>query len=120
MEFGSFDPKLSAMMNLSYAGTHLNNGQPDNDTACVTHFDQAGFVMGSSASLFNVCIRCGNHPERRDIDNDVSTFHSKFWTLAEIRSADFREAVHLPYSTCSAASCRRFAPARMTLRIGQV
>ena len=55
MEFGSFDPKLSAMMNLSYAGTHLNNGQPDNDTACVTHFDQAGFIMGSSASLFNVC-----------------------------------------------------------------
>jgi lysophospholipase len=39
-------------MNMSYAGTHLNNGQPDNDTACVTNFDQAGFMMGTSASLF--------------------------------------------------------------------
>jgi lysophospholipase len=42
------------MMNMSYAGTHLNNGQPDNHTACVTNFDQTGFMMGTSASLFNV------------------------------------------------------------------
>lgn len=54
MEWGSWDPVLSAMMNTSYAGTHLNNGLPDNDTACVTNFDQTGFMMGTSASLFNV------------------------------------------------------------------
>jgi len=54
MEFGSFDPQLSAMVNISYAGTHLTNGQPDNDTACTTQFDQTGFIMGTSASLFNV------------------------------------------------------------------
>ncbi|KAI0766492.1 phospholipase B [Irpex lacteus] len=53
MEFGSWDPNLSAMMNLSYAGTHLTDGKPDNDTSCVTAFDQAGFMMGTSASLFN-------------------------------------------------------------------
>jgi lysophospholipase len=53
LEFGSFDPNLSAMMNTAYAGTHLNDSKPDNDTACVTGFDQAGFVMGTSASLFN-------------------------------------------------------------------
>ena len=55
LEFGSWDPNLSAMMNLSYVGTHLKNGVPDNDTACVRAFDQAGFIMGTSASLFNVC-----------------------------------------------------------------
>jgi Lysophospholipase catalytic domain len=54
MEWGSWDPQLSAMMNMSYAGTHLTNGQPDNDTACVTGFDDTGFMMGTSASLFNV------------------------------------------------------------------
>ncbi len=55
LEFGSFDPQLSAMVNISYAGTHLTNGQPDNDTACsTTQFDQTGFIMGTSASLFNV------------------------------------------------------------------
>lgn len=44
------------MVNLTYAGTHFDNGKPPNDTACVTGFDQAGFVMGTSASLFNVRI----------------------------------------------------------------
>ncbi|KAH9963851.1 phospholipase B [Russula dissimulans] len=53
MEFGSWDPNLSSMMNLSYVGTHLTNGQPDNDTACTTFFDQTGFLIGSSATLFN-------------------------------------------------------------------
>jgi lysophospholipase len=56
MEFGSWDPQLSAMVNITYAGTHLTNGQPANDTACTTHFDQTAFVMGSSASLFNVSV----------------------------------------------------------------
>lgn len=51
---GSWDPSLSAMVNLTYVGTHLSNGKPDNDTACVTGFDEAGFVIGTSSSLFNV------------------------------------------------------------------
>ena len=51
---GSWDPSLSAMVNLTYVGTHLLNGKPDNDTGCVTGFDQAGFVIGTSSSLFNV------------------------------------------------------------------
>ncbi|EKM80903.1 hypothetical protein AGABI1DRAFT_37284 [Agaricus bisporus var. burnettii JB137-S8] len=53
VEFASFDPSLSAGMNMTYAGTHLSNGFPDNGTACVTGFDQVGFMMGTSASLFN-------------------------------------------------------------------
>ncbi|KAJ7462207.1 phospholipase B [Mycena galericulata] len=52
-EIASYDPNLSAGMNLSYAGTHLTNGQAANGSACVQGFDQAGFVMGTSASLFN-------------------------------------------------------------------
>jgi len=51
---GSWDPSLSAMANLTYVGTHLSNGKPDNNTGCVTGFDQAGFVIGTSSSLFNV------------------------------------------------------------------
>jgi lysophospholipase len=42
------------MVNITYAGTHLTNGAPPNNTGCVTGFDEAGFMMGSSASLFNV------------------------------------------------------------------
>jgi len=51
---GSWDPNLSAMVNLTYVGTHLLNGKPENGTGCVTGFDQAGFVIGTSSSLFNV------------------------------------------------------------------
>ncbi|KAF9502000.1 phospholipase B [Pleurotus eryngii] len=53
LEFGSYDPNLSAMVNITYAGTHLTNGIPVNGSSCVTGFDQAGFMMGTSASLFN-------------------------------------------------------------------
>lgn len=42
------------MVNITYAGTNFNNGTPPNTTGCVTGFDQAGFMMGTSASLFNV------------------------------------------------------------------
>ncbi|THH05817.1 hypothetical protein EW145_g4517 [Phellinidium pouzarii] len=52
-EFGSFDPGLQAMTNTSFIGTHLNNGQPPNATGCVQGFDQASFMIGTSASLFN-------------------------------------------------------------------
>ncbi|KAF8973334.1 lysophospholipase catalytic domain-containing protein [Flammula alnicola] len=53
LELASYDPFLSSGMNLSYAGTHLSSGRSLNGSSCVTGFDQAGFVMGSSASLFN-------------------------------------------------------------------
>ncbi|KAF8906593.1 phospholipase B [Gymnopilus junonius] len=52
-EIGSYDPFLSSGMNLSYAGTHLVKGKSSNGSSCVMGFDQAGFIMGTSASLFN-------------------------------------------------------------------
>ncbi|GAA5972657.1 hypothetical protein JCM11641_002960 [Rhodosporidiobolus odoratus] len=51
--FGSFDPTLSARIPIEYLGTQLNNGQPTNSSSCVNDFDNAAFVMGSSAALFN-------------------------------------------------------------------
>ncbi|KIJ52230.1 hypothetical protein M422DRAFT_156996 [Sphaerobolus stellatus SS14] len=53
-EMGSFDPNLSAMTPTKFIGTHLINGKPANNTACVTGFDQASFMIGSVSSLFNV------------------------------------------------------------------
>ena len=54
LELASYDPSLSAGMNMTYVGTHLKNGRPETGTSCVVGFDQVGFVMGTSASLFNV------------------------------------------------------------------
>ncbi|KAG8213909.1 phospholipase B [Butyriboletus roseoflavus] len=53
LEFGSWDPNLSAMVPMAYSGTHLMNGLVPSTSACVMGFDQAAFMMGSSASFFN-------------------------------------------------------------------
>ncbi|GEM06114.1 AMP-binding domain-containing protein [Rhodotorula toruloides] len=51
--FGSFDPTLSARIPIEYLGTQLSNGQPRDSSACVKGFENAGFMIGTSASLFN-------------------------------------------------------------------
>jgi lysophospholipase len=43
------------MLPLKFAGTYLTNGLPTNQSDCITGFDQASFVMGTSSSFFNVC-----------------------------------------------------------------
>jgi len=53
-EMGSYDPDLSAFINVQFLGTRLINGQPLNSSACVTEFDQTSFIFGTSSSLFNV------------------------------------------------------------------
>jgi lysophospholipase len=55
-ELGSYDPDLSAFVDIRFMGTHLVNGKPANSSACVTEFDQASFIFGTSGSLFNVRI----------------------------------------------------------------
>ncbi|THV07356.1 phospholipase B [Dendrothele bispora CBS 962.96] len=71
-ELASFDPSLSAGANISYAGTHLVEGRPANGTACVTGFDQAGFMMGTSASLFNQILDFGRNTIQGFSDSDAN------------------------------------------------
>lgn len=54
-EIGSFGPSLRAFAQLKYLGSDLDNGH-SND-ACVSGYDNAGFMMGTSSSLFNSLIR---------------------------------------------------------------
>ncbi|VVT54599.1 uncharacterized protein SAPINGB_P004156 [Magnusiomyces paraingens] len=51
-ELGSWDPSLHKFTNLTWLGSNVTNGKPNNGT-CVLGFDQAGFTMGTSSSLFN-------------------------------------------------------------------
>lgn len=53
MEFGSFDPYLSAFTPTESLGTHLDQGKPLTGQKCTRAFDQMSFIMGTSASLFN-------------------------------------------------------------------
>lgn len=52
-EMGSWDPSLNAFADIQYLGTEVDNGKPLNDSACVEGFDNVGFVLGTSSSLFN-------------------------------------------------------------------
>jgi lysophospholipase len=52
-EFGSWDPTTYAFAPLRYLGSNFTNGTIGDDQDCISGFDNAGFVMGTSSSLFN-------------------------------------------------------------------
>ncbi|CAD6638928.1 EM14S01-3B_G0022350.mRNA.1.CDS.1 [Saccharomyces cerevisiae] len=52
-EMGSWDPSLNAFTDVKYLGTNVTNGKPVNKDECVSGYDNAGFVIATSASLFN-------------------------------------------------------------------
>lgn len=51
-ELGSWDPSVRSFVNIEFMGTKLERGQP-NTLECISHFDNAGFMMGTLSSLFN-------------------------------------------------------------------
>ncbi len=52
-ELGSFDPTTYAFAPLRYVGSNFSAGVLPDNVRCVVGFDNAGFVMGTSSSLFN-------------------------------------------------------------------
>lgn len=52
-EFGTFDASIYGFAPLEYVGSPFNNGNLNSSRRCVRGFDNAGYVMGSSATLFN-------------------------------------------------------------------
>ncbi|CAN3363214.1 lysophospholipase 1 [Diutina catenulata] len=52
-EIGSFDTSLNSFSDIKYLGTKVSNGRPDANDSCINGFDNLGFVVGTSSSLFN-------------------------------------------------------------------
>lgn len=52
-EIGSFDPALYGFVPTQYVGSNFSAGSVPSDGNCVEGFDQFGFVIGTSSSLFN-------------------------------------------------------------------
>lgn len=52
-EFGTFDPTTYGFAPLEYLGSEFSNGALPSDKKCVRGFDNAGYIMGTSSSLFN-------------------------------------------------------------------
>lgn len=63
-EMGSFDTSINTFHDVKYLGTPVKNGVPSGN--CVSGFDNAAFVLGTSSSLFNqylntlVCPTCNS------------------------------------------------------------
>lgn len=52
-EFGTFDPTIFGFVPLEYLGSLFVDGRVPDNASCVRGFDNAGYVMGTSSSLFN-------------------------------------------------------------------
>jgi lysophospholipase len=52
-EFGTWDPTVYGFVPMQYLGTNFTNGSVVANDQCTIGFDNAGFVMGTSSSLFN-------------------------------------------------------------------
>lgn len=52
-EFGTFDPTAFAFAPLEYLGTSYSEGKPNPAGRCVKGFDNSGYIMGTSSTLFN-------------------------------------------------------------------
>ena len=51
-EMGSWDPSLNAFADVKYIGSKVNNGKPVQEGQCIAGFDNTGFVIGTSSTLF--------------------------------------------------------------------
>lgn len=52
-EFGSWDPTTYGFVPTQYLGTNFTDGAVPHGANCTEGFDQIGFVMGTSSTLFN-------------------------------------------------------------------
>lgn len=52
-EFGTWDPTTFGFVPLEYLGSNFTGGSLASDAPCIRGFDNAGFIMGTSSSLFN-------------------------------------------------------------------
>lgn len=52
-EIGSWDPTVYGFVPTTFVGSNFSNGVLVSNDTCVAGFDQYGFVMGTSSSLFN-------------------------------------------------------------------
>ncbi|KAE9370841.1 FabD/lysophospholipase-like protein, partial [Stipitochalara longipes BDJ] len=51
-EFGTWDPEVAAFTPTAFLGTSLSDGVPSS-SSCTTNYDNLGFVLGTSSTLFN-------------------------------------------------------------------
>lgn len=73
-EFGSYDPSIGGFAPLEYVGSNFTDGKVPKDGECVRGFDNAGFVLGTSSSLFNQISKYLKDDTNNYVPEDVPNF----------------------------------------------
>ena len=72
-EIGSWDPTTYGFAPLRYVGSNFSEGVVPSDGKCVSGFDQIGYVMGTSSTLFNQALLTLNTSALPSILSDAIT-----------------------------------------------
>lgn len=70
-EMGSWDPNLFGFAPMKYVGSKFSGGQLFSNESCVAGFDNVGFIMGTSSSLFNQLILNVNETSAPQVVKDA-------------------------------------------------
>lgn len=70
-EMGTWDPTVYGFAPTQYVGSNFSAGEIPQGSQCVEGFDQAGYVMGTSSSLFNEFLTA-NISQYADIPSIIS------------------------------------------------
>ena len=73
-ELGSADPTLDGYVPLKYVGSNFTAGKIPDDQDCVAGFDNAGYVMGTSSTLFNQLVLYLEDPNSGYVPDGVPDF----------------------------------------------
>ena len=73
-EFGTWDPTTYGFVPLEYLGSNFSGGSLPDGADCVRGFDNAGYVMGTSSSLFNEFLL---HTNQTSLPSIAKTFINK-------------------------------------------
>lgn len=73
-ELGSSDNTVQGYMPLRWAGSNFTDGEVPRNGDCVEGFDNAGFIMGTSSSLFNSIVLYLNNDEAGIVPEGIPDF----------------------------------------------
>ncbi|TWU77644.1 Lysophospholipase 1 [Metarhizium rileyi] len=118
-EFGSFDPSLRGFVPLQYVGSNFTDGSVPDDQKCIVGFDNAGFIMGTSSSLFNQIILYIKDGNSRYVPDDIPKFIvealTKFLNALGDSSNDIADWTPNPFKGWNTANNPSANETRLTL-----
>lgn len=118
-EFGSFDPSLQGFVPLQYVGSNFTNGSVADNQKCIVGFDNAGFIMGTSSSLFNQFVLYIKDGNSNYVPDDIPKFIvdalTKFLNRIGDKSNDIADWTPNPFKGWNTARNPSANSTRLTL-----